>query len=416
MTRTIIALSLVAFTGLATSAGAQSPTVPAAGDTHGRWGAFVGCWRSVDDPAGTGARVCVVPATRGVTLTTIVGGQKVSEDTRVADGIAHPVDSDGCRGSETIRWSDNGFRLYRTATIACDGGLPRTLATASFFVPGPVWVDIETVDAGGTTSVRVTRLVRSRNQQLADGAPVARPAADRAWSAEAMAGFTVPDVIDLSRALPADGVQAALTEAPARYRLNARSLVAMSDAGVGDKVIDLMVGLTYPEKFNVQRVAGGGWSAGAPGFTGMSDPFFAPLVGSAAMFNCYSSYGWAASSYWGNCMGYDPRAYSMYPGYYSGYYGVYGPTWVVTQPGAGTTTPGEASGEGRVVNGRGYTQVRPVDTTSTGGNGNRVSGTSAGDSSSSGGSSGSSGVSGSGYSGGGGGERTAVPRGPGGGS
>ncbi len=416
MTRAHVALSLLALAALAAPAPAQVPA--AAGRSDARWNPFVGCWRSADDPAGNGTRVCVAAAGGGATFTTIVGGQKISEDTRVADGVARRVDREGCQGTETVRWSDSGFRVYRTATIACDGGPARTLASASFFVRGPGWVDVETVEAAGTTSVRVSRLVRSRDQQLPDGTAIAPTPGSRGPAPEAMEGFTVADVIDLSRALPADGVQAAISEAPSRFRLNAGTLIAMADAGVGDLVIDLMVGLTYPEKFEVRRVAAGGWSGGGPGISSMADPFFAPLVGPAAMFNCHSSYGWAASSYWGNCLGYDPFMYARNPGYYNGYWGAYGPGWVVTQPGPGNATaPAGPEVEGRLVNGRGYTQVRPVDTTFTmGGDGGRVGGTSAGTSTPPGGSTGSSGVSGSGYSGGGGGgERVAVPRGPGGG-
>ena len=415
MTRALVAASLLSLTAVATSAQAQSPAAatPTLSDT--RWNAFLGCWRAVDDPAGTGARVCFAPATAGVTVTTIVGGQRVGQDTRVADGSARPVEADTCRGSETARWSATGVRLYRRSTVACDGAAPHTLAAASFFVAGQTLVDVETVEADGTTNVRVSRLVRAANQQLPDGTTLTRPAGARGPSADAMAPFTVADVIDLSGALPADGVQAAISEAPTPYRLNAKALVAMADAGVGDRVIDLMVGVTYPSKFEVHRATSGGFGGGGIGISSMADPFFAQLVGPAALFNCYSSYGWASASYWGSCAGYDPLMYGRYPGYYNGYWGPYGPDWIVTQPGTGgPSVPTEPVAEGRLVNGRGYTQVRPVETTfSTGGDGSRSSGMSSGSGSSSG-SSGSSGVSGSGYSGGGGGDRMAVPRGPGG--
>ena len=423
MTRPTVTAALLALLVSTVPAGAQvAPATPASAPGDARWSPFLGCWRAVDDPAGVGARICVSPSNGGALVTTVVGGQRVSTDTRIADGTAHAVDADGCRGTETVRWSASGHRLYRNATIACDGGAPRTLATASFFAAGPVWVDVETVEAEGTTNVRVSRLVRAASQLLPDGTTIARPAGARGPSAEAMASFTVADVIELSQALPADGVQAAIAEAPSTYRLNAKALVAMAEAGVGDRVIDLMVGLTYPARFEVRRAASGGWGGGGLGMTSMADPFFSPLIGPAALFNCYSSYGWAAANYWGSCSGYDPRLMTMFPGYYNGYYGAFGPGWIVTQPGIGVggpTTPLEPAAEGRLVNGRGYTQVRPIETTSGfNSDGSRNSGMgsngSSGNSGSSG-SSGSAGVSGSGYSGGGGGgDRMAVPRGPGG--
>lgn len=414
MTRTVLRATLLAL-ATAASAAAQTPATTSA-DT--RWSAFLGCWRAVDDPAGTGARVCVSPAKDGVTVATIVGGQRVANDSRIADGTPRAVDTDGCRGTESARWSVRGQRLYRKATIACDGGAPRTLSTASFFVAGPTWVDVETVEHDGETSVRVSRLVRAAIQTLPDGSSVARPTGARGPSAESMANFTVDDVIELSAALPADGVQAAIAEAPAPFRLNAKALAAMAEAGVGDRVIDLMVGVTWPAKFQVERaIGGGGWAGAGGGINAMADPFFSPIVGPAALFNCYQAYGWAASSYWGNCAGLDPRMYALFPGYYNGYWGPFGPDWVVTQPPVvGGGAPPQVIGEGRVVNGRGYTQVRPVDTSFSMPTDGGSNGSNSGNGVSSGSTSSSGGVSGSGYSGGfsgGGGDRTAVPRGPG---
>lgn len=422
MTRTLVVSTLLTPLLFTAPAAAQTAAAPALQDA--KWSAYVGCWRDVDDPAGNGARICVTPDGAGVRVSTIVAGQRVRDEVHVADGVARPVDANGCRGTETARWSDLGQRIYRRAEVACDSGEPRTLSTASYFVPGPTWVDIETVDHDGAISVRVSRLVRASNQTLLDGTTLGRAAA-RGPGAEAMARFSVADVIDLSSALPPDGVQAAIAEAPTTFRLNAAALSKMADANVGPRVIDLMVGLTYPKKFQVSRLGSGGGGGGFGGLDmlgmGMSDPFFAGIVGPAA-FNCYSPYGWAQSSYWGNCAGYDPTMASMYPGYYNGYWGAYGPGWVVTQPSTGSggpTTPVQPQGDGRLVNGRGYTQVQPVVSTGvmTADGSGRSSGNSSGGSSDGGGS--NSGVSGSGgYSGGGassgGGDRMAVPRGPGG--
>lgn len=409
MTRVIAAALLLA--ALSAPVRAQSPAADAPPLADARWGAFIGCWRGVNDAESSGNRVCVTPAAHGVSVETFVGGQRVSADSRVADGTSRAVDRDGCRGHETIRWSEQRLRLYRSATIACNGEAPRTLAAASFFVAGATWVEVETVDAAGSLSVRVSRLVRAHNQQRPDGATLVPPAGVR-LPVEAVAPFTVNDVIELSHALPADGVQAALSEAPAPYRLNAKALVAMADAGVGDRVIDLMVGVTYPSRFVVQRAGGAGWATGGPGFGAMLDPFFAPLAGPAALFNCYGAYSWAATSYWGNCAGYDSLAYAMYSGFYGGYWGPFGPLWVATQPGPGGPAA-EPQFEGRVVNGRGYTQVRPVDT-SAGSGASHSAGSGGMDVG--GGTATSGGVSASGYSGGGsgGGDRMAVPRGPGG--
>ncbi|MFN7977129.1 MAG: hypothetical protein U0P30_03280 [Vicinamibacterales bacterium] len=396
----------------ATAPALAQPAAPA----DARWSPWIGCWKSVDDTAGTGARVCVTPKDGCVAVVTVVGGQRLSDELRVADGRDRAVETGGCTGTASVRWAPAGTRVYRTAAVACDGGPTRTLTSVAFFADGPTWVDVETVRDGDDTRVRVTRLVKAPSITLADG--TAFPRAAGAITAAALARWTVDDVIELSAALPPDGVQAAISEAPGPFALNKRSLVALADAGVGDRVIDLMVGVTYPSKFVVQR---SGPVANPMGPIGVSlaDPFFSPIVGPAALFNCYQPFAWAATGYWGNCASFDPYYYSRYPGYYSGYWGAYGSDWIVTSSnGIGTGTVVGTPTESRLVNGRGYTQVRPVDTTYGSADQIAASGGSSNGAQSTGSSGGS--VSSGGYSGGGsgaisgGGDRTAVPRGPGG--
>jgi hypothetical protein len=115
---------------------------------------------------------------------------------------------------------------------------------------------------------------------------------------------------------------------------------------------------------------------------------------------------------------YAPFGY-RYWGYYDNYY-FNGPGFVVINPAGGGTGEIEPSGQGRVVDGRGYTRIRRAEPEAVangangGGSGWGTSSTSSSQGGSSG-NSGSSGVSSGGYSGGGsGGERTAQPRPPGG--
>jgi hypothetical protein len=416
----IAAVFAAACTLLASSARAQTAPVTAATDS--RWTAWLGCWRAADDPGGTGARVCVLPASGGVTLRTIVGGQMVSDELRVADGAPRPVRESGCSGTETARWSADGRRVYRATQASCGAETPRTLAAASFFVPGSTWVDVQTVTHEGATNVRVDRYVRAANQRLGDGTTAPQPPAGVA-SALVSPGWTTDEVVEVSAVLPPEGVQAAIGEGPTAFRLNAKSLTSLADGGVADRVIDLMVALTYPEKFVVERPGGGGGGLAQMGMmAGMAaDPFFAQVVGPAALYDCYGAYGWATSRYWSQCAGFNQFGLGMFPGYYNGYYngylgyGGYGAWIPVSAQGAGSIGDPQDGG-GRVVNGRGYVQVRPVETSSGGlHTADRSSGGGQGSSSGSSGGS-SSGATSSGYSGGssmGGGGGMAVPRPPG---
>ncbi|MCC6988116.1 MAG: hypothetical protein IT181_03920, partial [Acidobacteria bacterium] len=143
MTRTRFAAAVVTLattlTATAPLAGAQTTPPPALSDA--RWAAWLGCWRAADDPSANGTRTCVVPAGGGVAVRTIVGGQLVGEELRVADGAPRPVREAGCTGTETATWAADGQRVYRRAQASCGTERPRTLASASYFVPGPIWVD-----------------------------------------------------------------------------------------------------------------------------------------------------------------------------------------------------------------------------------------------------------------------------------
>ena len=408
--------------GLLTVAGATlvhaqtaAPTARTAAAGDARWTPWLGCWRATDDPGNTGARVCVTRAGHGISLRTIVGGQLVSDEVRVADGTPRPVREAGCTGTETTRWSADGQRAYRTAQASCGSETARTLAGVAYFVPGPVWIDVQTVTLNGATNVRVTGYTRAASQRLPDGTVV--PTAPAGMAASLMSrGWTTDEVVEASALLPPDGVQAAISEGPTAFRLNAKSLSHLAEGRVAEGVIDLMVALTYPERFVVDRPSSWGGGGGFIMSGMLSDPFFSPIIGPAALYDCYSPYGWASNQYWSGCAGYNPSLFGMYPGYYNGYYGVNGQygAWVNTTPGAGPG-PGPVESGGRVVNGRGYTQVRPADTTSSGLlNADRSSGSSSDSSGTTNSGGSSSGATSSGYSGGGGGgDRMAVPRPPG---
>jgi hypothetical protein len=105
--------------------------------------------------------------------------------------------------------------------VECDGEGPRKLHTASFFLAGPTWVDVETVQSGADTNVRVSRMVLAHDQHLPDGSVVSPAAGAPPATLARISQWTVDDVIELSGVLPQDGVQAAVAEAPAPFRLNA---------------------------------------------------------------------------------------------------------------------------------------------------------------------------------------------------
>ena len=160
------------------------------------------------------------------------------------------------------------------------------------------WVDVQALEIGGRASVRVRRYVRR--------------AADRATRAARMpnsGGLTIDAVKEASTKVAPAALEAALIETGARFNLNRTTLVDLDNANVPDTVIDLMVALLYPDKFQVERRAE--TSAG----------MFPSPFGADAGLGSYMGFGYPYDSW-------DPNYYGNYGYYYSpfgyAYSGLYG--------------------------------------------------------------------------------------------
>jgi hypothetical protein len=406
--------------GSVTTADAQ--TAPSAAQKmDARFNAWLGCWRLEDDIAGTGARMCITPDGAGVRLQTLVGTNRGIEELVIADGVARPIVDADCKGTEAAEWSNDGQRVFRTTQVTCGNEGARTIKSVAFLAPGPMWINVQHVSGeSGAANVRAQRYRRAFNQTLADGSKAAPPAAgvpvgDTRWSIE--------DVIEASGKLPADALQAALSDVKQKFNVNRKTLLTLDEAGVPDSVIDLMVALTFPDRFIVERATGGSMPVGVSTGMGWYDPLMSPLWASAYA-SCYPTDGYYGyRSYYNMC---GPYYYGY--NYYSPYYPYYPPGggwYPIDGGGGGGNIEPIESGTGRAINGRGYTQIRErspeptVSRTRSGGNGSAAgwSGTSNSGASSGGGySSGSSGGSSGGSSSGGDSGRTAVARPPGGGN
>jgi hypothetical protein len=392
-----------------------------------RWDRWIGCWELVTENAREGApdpataaraprsqprdparpQVCVEAApTGGATFTTKVGTQTPIVQTVIADGTDRPITEDNCTGTQRAEWSADGLRLYARAELTCKGDQgTRRVSGLAMLGPNGRWTDVQTVDIGGRESFRV-RQYRRADTRVVPGV--------------AATALTLDDVKEASAKVSPRTLEAALVETRASFNLSGKRLIELQDAGVPASVVDLMVALSYPDRFVVERQAPVDY-ARAPV---IDDPFmlgwaFGYPVWSDA-FGLYSPLYGAYSPYY-----YSPFAYPYYRGYnpYYGYYGYgFGGGYYVDAGGGGggVNLPDQPSGRGRVVDGQGYTRVRPRESEPAGarsGLGSTASST--GSASSGGASSSSSGSSGGGSTaspagfssgGGDGGGRTAQPR------
>ena len=388
-----------------------------------RWSPYVGCWQlrmentsdGIADLVAAAMRqapsnqkagdvmICITPSEQpqAVMQQTVLDGDSVLDERVSTDGVAHAADDGTCKSTRRAEWSASGRQLFSRGTLSCAGQPERQITGLSMILPGPTWVDVQMSEVGGQRSVRVRRYGLSREQIRTGGARALSP-----QSPAPLSRWTLDEVKDASRKTAPEVLQAALVEAGTKFPLSGRTLVELKKARVPDSVLDVMVALTFPERFVIERPTynasyGGG---GGGGF----DPW-----------SMASDYGWLSV--------YAPFGYQYY-GYYDPRYGP-GYGWVPVAPpiDGGDVEP---DSNGRVINGAGYTRVHPreaeparVGALDSGGVVDRSGGSSSG--AGSGGSSSGGGVStggysnggasgGSGSSGGSGGGRTAVPRPPGG--
>ena len=357
------------------------------GAIDSRWSLWIGCWQPVEANE-SDARVCVSTAgEHGVTFATTVDGQTVLEETLVADGTDRQVTDAECRGTQRAEWSLDGRRLFARADLICAGQVPRQIAGLAMIAPDGTWLDVQSSRVDSRENLRVRRYRR-----VADGVASFVPAGR---------SFTPDAVKEASRKVSPHVLEAALAETHAQFDLDSRTVIGLADAGVPERVIDVMIALSYPQQFIVERTT----PSAAP-------PFLPPAFLAADPFDYRAYY-------------YSPYSY-MYSGFYYPY--AFGASYPLIES-VGSAPP-RPSGSGQAIDGVGYTRVRQREpeprattasseagtssTSSASGSSPSGSGGSVSSSGYSAGGSSGSGSSGSGGSGSGGSGsdsgRTAVPR------
>lgn len=364
------------------------------------WTPWFGCWTpEARTTADAQTQMCVVPTLdgHGVRRLTFADDREVLAETIVADGSRQLVSEKGCAGSRTSHWAMTGPRLFQSSTLTCSGEPELRISGISALVSSGRWVEIHVSNTGGLEQVRTRRYWRS---SAAPPTPIADIVRGLTTARSPRSSLSADDVMEASREVPAIGVEAWLVESGVRVPIDRRTLVRLSDAKVGNNVIDLMVALAFPQKFEVRRTGMG--SGGGNLFSG-------------SVLDGYGPDGWG---YLADVYGFGFGSFGV--PYYLGYNGYYQPGGYDEVVGSGGSDGASDATHGQVVNGQGYTRVQPREpyrgtaaaqsggshAASSGGadNGSGGGGSSAGAS--------SSGASPSGYSGGDGASTglTAVPR------
>ena len=295
--------------------GGQSP-VP----DDSPWLPWLGCWHLVEETGALPERpdamrladrvvVCLTPAggtadSAGMTVTTIADGEPMLVETLVADGLRRRVAETACTGWRQSTWSDDSARLFTRAELACEDEDMRRVSGVGLMSSASTWLDIQLVETGARGSLTVRRYRRAGESTTVDAGATPLPAdlRERVAAAARLAGASelrIEDVVEAGHAVEAAVVEAMLVETRASFAIDRRALIQLADSGVSADVIDLMVALSFPDEFVVDRpVARTTWSGGGGG-GGFFDPV--DVYGYDSWYPYYASpfgyyYGWSPYS------------------------------------------------------------------------------------------------------------------------
>ena len=431
------------------TAGAQVPDA--------RWQPWLGCWVPSDAPSqGIAANnaaaglVCVVPAASGtgVEVATISNGVVAHRERLNPTGVRTAKTVDNCPGWESATWSADSRRLMLRSEYVCGNNIKVRGSGVFAISPTGEWIQVQGSSVGAGASARAVRYTAAGLQleRAAVGADtdssrvhlVAVTTGFATISARSVAGENVlaDNVLEVARNVDGPVAEAWLNEVEPRFLLDFRELVRLADAGMSPRLIDLMVALSYPQRFAVKRTeptradlgnrgtvtgSGAGYNyLGSPTERwecGFGNSMLSYGYYGSGCYSGYYGYGYSAIGRYG-AYGYGPYGYGGYGsnGYngYNGYYTGQQPIIIIQRP--SDDSPPRI--EGRAVNGSGYTRRtsgEPSSNTqrSSGASGSSSSSSSSSSGSSSGISSGSSGSSAGSSSGSSSSDdRTAKPRVP----
>jgi hypothetical protein len=227
------------------------------------WLAWVGCWAGSEGADGQDQAeeftVCFQPTGNpdAVELLTYSDGELVSLEELVADGVPRPLAEGGCEGERTALWSANRPTVFLSSEMQCAEGLLRiTRGIMSLLPGGGSWSEVQSVTAGDQPPVVGIRTFAAESPADLASQGVPDPAAGSELAvrtAREVAGGPLSPraIVELvERAGPA-ATSALIVQRGEPFGLDPETLRALSARGVPGEVLDVMVAVTYPERFEV---------------------------------------------------------------------------------------------------------------------------------------------------------------------
>ena len=227
-----------------------------------RWLPWLGCWEPAGEPSEDGAEilVCILPVSDGVEISTLADGEVMGSEFIQADGSTQPAAEGGCEGTREARWSGDNRRVYVHSDLRCGEGVHRSTAGVfSITGGGAYWTEIHAVRSGEREPVLAVRSFQPATPTTLarhdyDPSPEVGHR-DLAIRTARMAAASPLEVDDVKEAVTLGGgelASALILEMGEGFDLDAQALRDLARSGVPGEVMDMMVAVTWPDRFQVE--------------------------------------------------------------------------------------------------------------------------------------------------------------------
>ena len=218
-----------------------------------RWQAFLGCWISTD-PGVANSVLCFKPDGAGVEVSTVVDGEPASTESLLADGREQTVQTEGCTGFRSVEFSLDGRRVFTRSRVACANETRSNSGVMAFVAPDR-WVDVRSIEIGGEP---VTWLLEYRpvdpewfyEHGIQDPSVLDRQTV-LAMRLRASQPIRTADVEEAASRIAPGAVEMWVAVQPSEFALDAAEIVRLADSGMPTSLIDVMVAVSYPDRFAV---------------------------------------------------------------------------------------------------------------------------------------------------------------------
>jgi hypothetical protein len=348
----VVILLLITFAGKAPAS--EQPDKGSDKGLDSRWFPWVGSWRMAPNtfkPTESTVKeqylLTISPGDneKSITMKGYRDEEVLSEENIIADGTRHPLTGDKCTGWYMYSWSETGKRLLLRSESSCPGETSRLISGMSVIDDTGEWVDVQLLQNGKEKAFTIRRYRNVDNASMTPGGISANNPAFARISAGS--NLSINEIIELSSKVEPEVLEAALMELRKPFPINSKQLEHLADSKVTPEIVDIMVALSFPNEFTVERTT------------------IAPAQRSTAQVGSlldidecwddeYPFFPWYwRSTIYGSCNYWDIGR-NVWPGWYYYYW------WYPTFGGGG-----HGIDVGRLIEGRGYARVQPANPASS---------------------------------------------------